>query len=108
MNKSLIKLTPEDIFAQEFSRDAKGYSFKEVNAYLDIVIEDYKEFQRQLLEMEKIIDEKEEEIIELKKEIRNLKSQVNITKTEGINNLDVLTRINRLEEMMEKLVRKDD
>lgn len=45
-----IRLSPKRILNKEFSIETKGYSANEVDSYLDIVKEDYLNFQSMLNE----------------------------------------------------------
>ena len=45
-----IRLSPKRILNKEFSIETKGYSENEVDSYLDIVKEDYLNFQSMLNE----------------------------------------------------------
>ena len=53
MNDLEIKLSPQEILDKEFNYDAKGYSPREVDTFLDDIISDYKEFAKFLKEAEK-------------------------------------------------------
>ncbi len=41
-----IKLKPQTIISHKFTRDVKGYNPDEVDEFLDIVINDYRSFER--------------------------------------------------------------
>ena len=105
MNKNLINLTPEDILNKEFKIDTRGYRLKEVDQFLDIIITDYQEFNKIILNLSKEKEEQMEEILSLKQEIRNLKTSVEISKSasqnsDSINNLDILKRLSQLEKIV--------
>ena len=44
MYQNKITFTPHDIYVKEFKIDTRGYRLKEVDQFLDIVIEDYENF----------------------------------------------------------------
>ena len=105
MNKNLINLTPEDILNKEFKIDTRGYRLKEVDQFLDVIITDYQEFNKIILELQKDKEEQLEEILSLKQEIRNLKTSVEISKSssnnnDNVTNLDILKRLSQLEKIV--------
>lgn len=105
LNKNLINLTPEDILNKEFKIDTRGYRLKEVDQFLDVIITDYQEFNKIILELQKDKEEQLEEILSLKQEIRNLKTSVEISKSssnnnDNVTNLDILKRLSQLEKIV--------
>ena len=44
MYQTKLNLTPDDILEQEFKIDTRGYRLKEVDQYLDLIIQDYQTF----------------------------------------------------------------
>ena len=44
MYQNKIELSPQDILEKEFKIDTRGYRLKEVDQYLDIIINDYERF----------------------------------------------------------------
>lgn len=96
-----LKLSAEKIYNKDFSIDFKGYSPQEIDEFLDIVIKDYQV-------AEKVIDEVFEEnrrlkyeIATLEAEIIELKANINVnTSNDGNNNIDILKRLSRLEEII--------
>lgn len=104
MNKNLINLTPEEILNKEFRTDIKGYSLKEVDQFLDMIIADYQTFNKIIIDLQKEKEEQIETILNLKQEIRDLRTSVEISKSsnnyiEG-NNVDVLKRLSQLEKIV--------
>lgn len=101
-----IKLTPEDILDKEFKFDAKGYRPKEVDEYLDMIIEDYKEFIRLVKKLDKENHELKEENNNLTNEVRKLKISLEAqeegesTGKFGTSNVDILKRISNLEKIV--------
>lgn len=63
-----IRLSPKRILNKEFSIETKGYSANEVDSYLDIVKEDYLNFQSML-------NESYDEIESLQKENANFEKK---------------------------------
>jgi len=94
--------TPQDIYEKEFKTDTRGYRNKEVDQFLDEIIED----EELLLEAVKRLErEKEElltEVMSLKQELRNLKMNIDIAQsdTKEVTNMDILRRISNLEKMV--------
>ncbi len=102
MNKNLINLTPEEILNKEFRIDTRGYRLKEVDQFLDEIIQDYQTFNKIILDLQKEKDDQTEVILNLKQEIRDLKTTVEISRSSnreemGTSNLDILKRISNLE-----------
>lgn len=85
-----IRLTVEDIVNKEFKKSMRGYNEEEVDRFLDIIIEDYETFMKE-------INRLNEEIERLKK---NQDSSYNrrSASSQPINvNYDILKRISNLE-----------
>lgn len=99
--KDLLKLNAEAIYNKDFSIDFKGYSPKEIDEYLDVVISDY-------LVIEKAYDRLKEEnknlqfeVANLEAEIIELKASLSVNeKTPEVSNIDILKRLARLEEIV--------
>ena len=101
MNKNLINLTPDDILNKEFRIDTRGYRLKEVDQFLDEIIQDYQTFNKIILDLQKEKDDQTEIILNLKQEIRDLKTTVEIRSNNKDDisgtNLDILKRLSNLE-----------
>lgn len=100
-----INLSPKDILNKEFKYDAKGYRPKEVDEYLDIVIEDYNEFIRLIKRLEKENRELREENGQMKAENRKLKIELEAqgecaSSKFSSNNVDILKRLSNLEKIV--------
>ena len=78
MYEAEIKLSPKDILDKEFKFDAKGYRPKEVDEYLDVIIEDYNEFIQLVKRLEKDNRELREENSMLESENRKLKESLEL------------------------------
>ena len=100
-----INLSPKDILEKEFKFDAKGCWPKEVDEYLDIIIEDYNEFIRLVKRLEKDNCELREDNGRLKAENRTLKADLqalseNSSSKFSSNNVDLLRRLSNLEKIV--------
>ncbi|MCI8331070.1 MAG: cell division regulator GpsB [Bacilli bacterium] len=101
MIEERIKLTRNDILEKQFKIDARGYRPQEVDKFLDVIINDYAEFDNLLgqyeNEMRKILQENNR----LKEEIRKLKSTLSVAETnKGVTNVDILRRLGELEKIV--------
>ena len=63
-----VNLTVEEILDKQFNVDFKGYSASEVDAFLDIILEDYQIYEENLDELKSEIQKLHEEVAELKKQ----------------------------------------
>ena len=102
MYQERITLSPQDILEKEFKIDAMGYRLQEVDKFLDIIINDYNEYNniiRALGKQNKMLTQENQE---LKQEIRNLKSSIEAVKNNEneITNVDLLRRISQLEKII--------
>lgn len=105
MFQNRVTLTPQDILEKEFKIDTRGYRLKEVDQFLDIIINDYEELFKIIRENEKEKEDLLSEIMSLKQEIRNLKIKVEIAnsgeeKESATVNLDVMKRLAQLEKIV--------
>ena len=106
MNELGIKLSPQGILDKEFNYDAKGYSPREVDSFLDDIIADYNEFAKFVKAKEKEKKDLIEENNYLKNEMRKLKLEIeSIKENSGLgkftsNNVDLLRRISNLEKIV--------
>lgn len=91
-----LNLTAREIYEKEFSSSkTKGYDIKEINDYLDLIIEDYMKIEKTLIRLK-----------ELEIENQNLKIKINALKNANKqqeqpiqnSNIDILQRISRLEQ----------
>ena len=97
----LLKLSAEKIYNKEFSIEFKGYSPKEIDSYLDVVIKDYQI-------ADKITEELFDENRRLKYEVATLEAEIIELKAlnkmsdepKGVSNIDILRRLARLEEII--------
>lgn len=109
MYQNKITLTPQEILEKDFKIDTRGYRLKEVDQFLDVIINDYEQFFTIIDSLEKEKAELLREIMTLKQDLRNAKMNAEIVKntdTMEISNLDILRRLSQLEK--EVYSRKDD
>ncbi len=98
----MSNLTSQKIYDKEFSIEFKGFSAKEVDDYLDLIIEDYQAYEEQvetlenkILTLEKANAALKAQIVELEGRIEGLKENTPVSST------DILKRLSRLEELVE-------
>ena len=104
MYQNKLNLTPDDILEKEFKIDTRGYRLKEVDQYLDLIIQDYQTLIDMIKKQEKEKDELSEEILRLKQQLRDASVNVEIAKASspigGTSNLDLIKRISNLEKII--------
>ena len=104
MYQNKIELSPQDILEKEFKIDTRGYRLKEVDQYLDIIINDYERFYTIINDLEKEKADLLGEIMNLKQEIRNMKMNAEIARNNTdipeVTNVDLLRRLSKLEKMV--------
>ena len=102
MYNEKLFLTPEEILNKEFKIDARGYRPQEVDKVLDMVISDYKAYERKNKELEERIALLNEQILELKHQLRSANEREELFKKSDkeITNIDLLQRISNLEKII--------
>jgi len=101
-----VSLKPKEILEKSFKIDAKGYRPPEVDAFLDIIIQDYSSYNRFINNIARENNELIEENNRLKNEVRRLKIERDTAIEEresnatNVNNLDILKRISNLEKIV--------
>lgn len=101
-----LNLTPEQILDTEFKTDLRGYNAAEVDAFLDLILEDYQINEDNMQELLDMIASQQNEIKELNAKVRELQGQrraFDLSNTTQYSSVDLLKRISRLEE---ELLRK--
>lgn len=78
------------ILEKEFKKQMKGYNVDEVDQFLDIIMEDYDNFN-------KMIEELQSENQRLKRELENATKKPQVTQNLGNTNFDILKRLSNLE-----------
>ncbi len=104
MYQNKITLTPQEILEKDFKIDTRGYRLKEVDQFLDVIINDYEQFFAIIESLEKEKAELLREIMSLKQDLRNANMNVEIAKTTSdtteIKNVDILRRLSQLEKIV--------
>ena len=105
MYQNKIELSPQDILEKEFKIDTRGYRLKEVDQYLDIIINDYERFYTIINDLEKEKADLLGEIMNLKQEIRNMKMNAEIArKAFSADNIPDMQKENQLAQDYENLL----
>ena len=100
-----LNLTPEEILEFKPSIDFKGYNAEQVDAFLDIILDDYSKMENNIQELLDYIAELQAEIKDLKKENVELEGKqrvFDLSNTTNYSSVDILKRISRLEEQILK------
>lgn len=105
MYQNKIELSPQDILEKEFKIDTRGYRLKEVDQFLDVIINDYEHFYSIINDLEKEKADLLGEIMRLKQELRNVEvnaeiAKNNTTSVSEVTNVDLLRRLSKLEKMV--------
>ena len=102
MKSEEILLTQDMIYNWDFKMDARGYRPQEVDKVLDMVISDYRTYERKIKSLNDQIDNLSREILDLKQKLRNAKANMEIVNNSGreITNVDLLRRISQLEKII--------
>lgn len=93
-------LTAETILDKEFKVDFKGYSPEEVDAFLDLVIKDYQQFEQVITKQKELLQQYEDASASQAKRIFELESKLDSQQGNSVatgNQLDILKRLSRLE-----------
>ncbi len=98
-----FSLNPQMIYDKEFSIDFKGYSAEEVDAFLDIIISDYKKTEEVLQSYQNEIALLQQNNAALKSYIVELEAKLKFHESNTTSSAsDILKRISRLEAMIDK------
>ena len=112
MYQNKISLMPQDILKKEFKIDTRGYRLKEVDQFLDVIIDDYEQFLNIINSLEKEKADLLAEIMSLKQELRNSRLSMEVVKSNADNsdvtNVDIMRRLSQLEKMVYGLRKNDD
>ena len=112
MYQNKISLTPQDILQKEFKIDTRGYRLKEVDQFLDVIIDDYEQFLNMINTLEKEKADLLAEIMSLKQELRNSKLSIEVAKNNTdaseVTNVDIMRRLSQLEKMVYGLKSKSE
>lgn len=112
MYQNKIKFTPQDILEKDFKIDTRGYRLKEVDQFLDDIINDYDQFLEIINNLEKEKKELMGEIMNLKQELRNSKMNMEVASSthssSETTNMDILKRLSQLEKVVYDLKNDDN
>ena len=111
MNQSNLNLTQDDILEKEFKIDTRGYRLKEVDQFLDTIINDYEQFLNIINDLEKEKADLLSEIMNLKQELRNSKLSMEVARnsdTGEITNVDIIKRLSQLEKLVYDIKNEKD
>ena len=107
MEESLFNLSEEAILSKVFVANVKGYDPDEVDAFLDLIIADYRQFNRAYAENKEYIVQLETQNRRIREDLQKSEQERARLKTrfEGLKdtdqpntgNIDLLTRIGKLE-----------
>ncbi|WP_339029493.1 DivIVA domain-containing protein [Spiroplasma endosymbiont of Cantharis nigra] len=99
-----IKLTKQEIIDKDFEVEYKGYKVEEVDAFLDMIAEDYKFFEEKNIKKEKEIGTLKENINRLSNELTETLATLKLSESQmealaraGLNSSDLIKRISNLE-----------
>jgi|SRR5699024_8164607 len=90
MTDNKVQLTPNDIVEKEFKRSMRGYNEEEVDEFLDIIIQDYEIFLKQIKQLK-------QENERLKRSLENSPATRQQQVAPQSANYDVLKRLSNLE-----------
>jgi len=98
-----VNLDIQTILDKEFNIDFKGYSAKEVDSFLDLVIQDYQTYQDTTAELNQKVAELERTNASLRAKLIEMEGKARVAQEgsqaqQGMTNVDLLKRISRLEE----------
>ena len=102
MYQTKLNLTPDDILEKEFKIDTRGYRLKEVDQYLDLIIQDYQTFIEIIKKQDKEKSDLTDEVLRLKQELRDANVNIemanaNANSNANVTNVDILKRLSNLE-----------
>ena len=107
--KIKFNFSPEDILEKKFNISLRGYDPKEVDYFLDLIIKDYEAFKLEIeyyKDLCKSFKKKNDILLKqneiFKRHINVLKNQVKSLEEKGLGNIDIIKRINDLEEKNKK------
>ena len=102
MKNGEIVLTPDTLLNWDFHVDARGYRPQEVDKALDIVINDYRTYDRIISSLKSQIEDLNNEILDLKHKLRSAKESIEIVKStdKEVSNVDLLRRVSQLEKII--------
>ncbi len=103
-----LNLKSELVLNKKFATELSGYNAKEVDEYLDEILQDYRTFEdlvatqkATLTEKTDLLSDRDEKIEQLELEIETLKSQ--LVRTEEGNNSNLKREIEEIKRRMSKM-----
>ena len=90
-----FNLKSEDVFNKQFNIDFKGYTAEEVDMFLDLVIEDYQNYEKMVSELGSTLQRYEATIEALQQKLNSMDKAE--PATTAYSNVDILKRLSRLE-----------
>jgi DivIVA domain-containing protein len=103
MNK-IGKLDAQSIYQKEFNIEFKGYSATEVDAFLDVVIKDYQQFEETITSLREQIDTLQKINLQYQNRLTELAGRLDAGdagEPQG-NSVDLLKRLAKLEQEVYK------
>ncbi len=76
-------LSAQDIYDKEFTVDARGYSAEEVDSYLDLIIDDYQNFETQTAKLSSALVSCDQKIKDLEEKNQSLEQEIQKLKEEA-------------------------
>ncbi len=103
MNK-IGKLDAQSIYQKEFNIEFKGYSASEVDAFLDVVIKDYQQFEEVALNLREQIEQLQKINLQYQNRLTELQGRLEVGDLgePGGNSVDLLKRLAKLEQEVYK------
>ena len=100
-----LNLDPQTILDKEFHVDFKGYSPAEVDDFLDLVIQDYQNYENKIAELGESLSAQQRSNASLKARIIELESRQKVMEdanSSSVSQVDILKRLSRLEQEVYK------
>ena len=100
-----LNLDPQTILDKEFHVDFKGYSPAEVDDFLDLVIQDYQNYESRIAALQENLDGQQKSNASLKAKIIELESRQKVMEdanSSSVSQVDILKRLSRLEQEVYK------
>ena len=100
-----LNLDPQTILDKEFHVDFKGYSPAEVDDFLDLVIQDYQNYESRIAALQENLDSQQKSNASLKAKIIELESRQKVMEdanSSSVSQVDILKRLSRLEQEVYK------
>ncbi|ASR40813.1 cell division regulator GpsB [Ligilactobacillus agilis] len=92
-----VNLTPKDIVNKNFKPKMRGYDPTEVDEFLDMVIQDYENFNKETQRLQVENDRLVAKVDELTKQLAVGNSGKTAQPTSSTTNMDILKRLSNLE-----------